>query len=274
MTSPASTRVTRVGDTWAAAAVLAVAGLGTVAALRPAAALDEPVAVAVTKTPSAAPPAQQPSPSLPWSASVAPPSPIAAIPPPPPQPPTGLTAPAASLWTRVMAQSDHRQHPFVILDKQAARLFVFDGNGRLRGDSVVLLGHAVGDDSVPGIGQRPIADIRPSERTTPAGRFSAEPGRNHEREDIVWIDYDAAVSMHRLRASAAPAERRPQRLASPSVADNRISYGCVNVPPPFYDAHIRPTLGRGGGVIYVLPETRSLEKQFPALYQAELVTPA
>ncbi|RYF72561.1 MAG: L,D-transpeptidase [Comamonadaceae bacterium] len=162
----------------------------------------------------------------------------------------------------------------MILDKRAAKVFVFDGQGALKGESLVLLGLAVGDDSVPGIGQKAIADIRPAERTTPAGRFAAEPGINHEREDIVWIDYDAAVSMHRLRASAAPKERRPQRMASESVADNRISYGCVNVPPAFYDAHIRPTLGRGGGVVYVLPETRSLDRQFPALFSADRASAA
>lgn len=189
-------------------------------------------------------------------------------------PPPGLTPPAATLWERVLAQADHQQRPFVILDKKAAKVFVFDGQGALQGESLVLLGHAIGDDSVPGIGNRPIADIQPFERTTPAGRFAAEPGLNHEREDIVWIDYNAAVSMHRLRASAAPAERRPQRLASPSVEDNRISYGCVNVPPPFYDAHIRPSLGEGGGVVYVLPETRSLQQQFPKLFEREAVSPA
>jgi len=191
-----------------------------------------------------------------------------------PSRPPSLTPAVATLWERVLAHADHQQHPFVILDKKAAKVFVFDGQGALQGESLVLLGHAIGDDSVPGIGNRPIADIRPFERTTPAGRFVAEPGLNHEREDIVWIDYDAAVSMHRLRASAAPAERRPQRLASKSVEDNRISYGCVNVPPPFYDAHIRPTLGEGGGVIYVLPETRSLEQQFPKLFGREGTSPA
>jgi hypothetical protein len=63
----------------------------------------------------------------------------------------------------------------------------------------VLLGLARGDVSVPGIGERKISDINPHERTTPAGRFISEPGRNLSGEDIVWVDYDAAVSMHRVR---------------------------------------------------------------------------
>jgi len=85
----------------------------------------------------------------------------------------------------------------------------------------VLLGLARGDDSVPGIGERKIAEILPFERTTPAGRFVGERGRNASGEDIVWVDYDAAVSMHRVRATN-PKERRLERLASPTPADNRI----------------------------------------------------
>ncbi len=118
----------------------------------------------------------------------------------------------------------------------------------------MLLGLAPGDSSVPGIGERDMKDILTHERTTPAGRFIAEPGRNMSGEDIYWIDYDAAVSMHRVRATN-PVERRLQRLASPEVADNRISYGCVNVPARFYDQTIGPALKGRRGVIYVLPET-------------------
>ena len=35
-----------------------------------------------------------------------------------------------------------------------------------------------------------MAKIRPHERTTPAGRFASEPGRNTGGEDIVWVDYE------------------------------------------------------------------------------------
>jgi hypothetical protein len=130
-------------------------------------------------------------------------------------------------------------------------------------DAPVLLGAARGDDSVPGIGERRIRDIRPFERTTPAGRFEAEPGRNTQGEDIVWIDYDAAVSMHRVRATN-PRERRLQRLATPTIADNRISYGCINVPAKFFDRWVSPIFARGRhAIVYVLPEVHSLGQVFP-----------
>ncbi|MBT2336838.1 L,D-transpeptidase [Variovorax paradoxus] len=167
-----------------------------------------------------------------------------------------------------VAAADNRAAPFAVIDKKNARVFVFDATGRLRGSSPVLLGLARGDDSVPGIGEREMAGIRPEERTTPAGRFETEPGRNTKGEDIVWIDYDAAVSMHRVRANVK-AERRLERLASPTVADNRISYGCINVPAAFYDTYIQPVLGTRRGVVYVLPETMKAHQRFEFLGRSE-----
>ena len=78
---------------------------------------------------------------------------------------------------------DHSGQPFVVIDKKAARLFVFDATASLRDATPVLLGSAPGDDSVPGIGSQPIAEVRPEERTTPAGRFvgMSEQPITHER---------------------------------------------------------------------------------------------
>ena len=157
---------------------------------------------------------------------------------------------------------DHGAAPFIVVDKRNARVLVFDKGARLVGDAPVLLGAARGDDSVPGIGERPIRDIKPRERTTPAGRFDAEAGQNLQGEDIVWIDYDAAVSMHRVRTANAR-ERRLERLATPTVVDNRISYGCINVPAAFFDAHVSPLFRNGRhAVVYVLPEARTLAQTF------------
>jgi hypothetical protein len=152
---------------------------------------------------------------------------------------------------------------FIVVDKKNATVYVFDAVARLRGASPVLLGSARGDDSVPGIGTRPIAQVRPAERTTPAGRFLAERGRNNLGEDIVWVDYDAAVSIHRVRATNKK-ERRLERLATPTISDNRISYGCVNVPVAFYESTIRPVFATRRAVVYVLPEVKSTQELFGA----------
>jgi hypothetical protein len=161
----------------------------------------------------------------------------------------------------VQQTGDNRGGPFMVLDKRQARLWVFDRLGRTLAQSPVLLGVAIGDDSVPGIGERPMSQILPHERTTPAGRYWAEPGVNAHGEDIFWVDYDVAVSLHRVRANN-PAEQRLQRLATPSEKDNRISYGCINVPAAFYDGTVKPLFTAAKGWIYVLPETRPVQTMF------------
>jgi hypothetical protein len=174
------------------------------------------------------------------------------------------SADAQRLAQWVLSTADNGSMPFVVLDKLEAHIFVFTAHGRLLGSAPVLLGYARGDHTVPGIGDRPLALIRPEERTTPAGRFLSEPGRNHVGEEVVWVDYDAAVSMHRVRLGN-PAERRAERLASPTVADNRISYGCINLPVEFFERVVWPTLRDRHGVVYVLPEMSTLEEAFPGL---------
>jgi len=175
------------------------------------------------------------------------------------QEPASLEARHIADW--IADSGDNMGADFVIVDKKFARLFVFDRNARLLGSSPVLLGAARGDDAVPGIGTRPIEQVRPEERTTHAGRFVGERGRNMQGEDIVWVDYDAAVSIHRVRATK-PAERRLERLATPTADDNRISYGCINVPVVFYETYIRPVFATHDAVIYVLPEVKSALQVF------------
>ena len=166
----------------------------------------------------------------------------------------------------VVTSGDNRKLFFVILDKANTKVFVFEPSGKLRSATPVLIGAARGDDSVTGIGGRPIAEVQPHERTTPAGRFLAEPGRNTLGEDVVWVDYEAAVSMHRVRATE-PKERRLERLASPTTDDNRISYGCINMPVEFFEKVLKPAFNASYGVVYVLPEVKPLAEVFPAAHQ-------
>jgi hypothetical protein len=168
----------------------------------------------------------------------------------------------------IVAGADNGRAPFAIVDKRRTHVYVFEPSGRLSGDSPVLLGYAPGDHTVPDIGQRPIHLVRPEERTTPAGRFVSVSGKNAQQEDVVWVDYDAAVSMHRVRATD-PRERRLERLASPTTDDNRISFGCINVPVAFFDTVVWPALGGRRAVVYVLPEIEPLESVFPQAAAAD-----
>ena len=173
-----------------------------------------------------------------------------------------LSAEAQGVLAWVRHSGNNAQRPFVLVDKERAAVHVFAADGRLQASSPALVGLARGDHSVPGIGERPLSQIAPHERTTPAGRFASEPGRNLQGEDIVWVHYDDAVSLHRVRPAANPTERRLQRLASRSEADNRISFGCVNLPVSFYDRFVAPTLGQQPGVVYVLPEMQPAAQFF------------
>ncbi len=168
----------------------------------------------------------------------------------------------------VVDSGDNRGMPFVIVDKMDAKVFVFDADGRLLGAAPALLGVARGDDSIPGIGDRKLSDMRPEERTTPAGRFVASLGYNFNGKDILWVDYDGAVSLHRV-ITTNPTERRLQRLATPTPLDNRISYGCINVPAKFYDNVVSPAFTGTYGIVYVLPETRSISEIFASYYDVE-----
>ena len=162
----------------------------------------------------------------------------------------------------VVDSGDNQSLPFVIVDKMDAKVFVFDKEGRLNGAAPALLGLARGDDSAPGIGDRALSQISPEERTTPAGRFVAALGNDLGEQDILWVDYDAAISLHRV-ITTSPKDRRLQRLATPSVLDNRISYGCINVPVKFYESIVRPAFIGTNGIVYILPETRSIRDVFP-----------
>jgi hypothetical protein len=178
--------------------------------------------------------------------------------------PAGKDAHRLANW--VVDSHDNGAKSFAILDKTGAKVFLFDPQGRLEAAAPAILGAAHGDDTVPGIGDKPLKDISLEERTTPAGRFVGMVGESSSRgEDVVWVDYDAAVSMHRI----IKVPERLQAIATPTPDDNRLSYGCINLPDAFYEKALRPAADRTGVVIYILPETRSLEKTFASFYDVD-----
>lgn len=164
----------------------------------------------------------------------------------------------AAAVRRIVEVDDAQGMPFFVIDKGAAMLYAFDKDATLRAKTAVLLGSARGDHTVPGVGDLPIEQVPPAARTTPAGRFVGEPGRNARHEDVVWVDYDAAVSMHRVITSN-PRERRLERLRSPTPDDNRISYGCINVWPQFFETYVLPAYQGQRPPIYILPEVETFD---------------
>jgi hypothetical protein len=172
---------------------------------------------------------------------------------------------AQRLVSWIARSGDHHGQPFAVVDKRNAMLHVFGADGRLAGSTVALLGAARGDHIVPGVGERAqTGSIRPEDRTTPAGRFEAQPGRNLQGEEIVWVDYESAFAIHRVRPGKAW-KARAERLSTASPADNRVSWGCVVVPVAFYQQVVAPVLGASRSVVYVLPENQPAQALFSAL---------
>ncbi|HEU4459527.1 MAG TPA: L,D-transpeptidase [Methylibium sp.] len=195
-----------------------------------------------------------------WAAQAA----VAAPPAPPAAPRAAPDAiapaePIERLAAMLRGDRERRGRPYAVVDKRTATLRVWRADGTLAGISTVLIGRTPGDRALPGTGARTEAGLLSlDDMTTPAGRYDSEPGRNLQGEAIVWLDYDNALAIHRLRPGASQAERL-RRLASALPADKRASAGCVVVPVAFYDGVVAPLLGRGRGWVVVLPENGAVE---------------
>jgi hypothetical protein len=166
----------------------------------------------------------------------------------------------------VVASKDSQGYPFAVMDKAAAQILVFGGDGKLRGAAPALFGSATGDHSAPGVAGLALREIPGRDRTTPAGRFVGGYGPSIDAGRVLWVDYDSAVSIHPT-PPGTPAEKRAERLASPTPDDNRVTHGCINVSSEFYERVVRPTFERGG-VFYVLPDNASMAETFPEFAQS------
>jgi hypothetical protein len=138
----------------------------------------------------------------------------------------------AGLW--IPGSADRRGMPFAIVDRNDARIYVFEASGRLSSASSALLGQARGDHSAPGVGERTQAGaVPPHERTTPSCRFMSEP----DAISMASRSYGSTTpspwpftAFARVRARLA----REARLSSGTPRDDRVSLGCLVGPEPFY----------------------------------------
>ena len=165
------------------------------------------------------------------------------------------------IFQDILSSGDNKNMPFIILDKKQAQIYSFQKDGQLLGEAPALLGIAIGDYYYPGTGQKQMSEIKVEERTTPAGRFHALLGYNSHGEEVLWVDFDMAIAIH-IVVKGTVRDRRLERLQSPNPKDHRISFGCVNVPAPFYTNTISPYFVGTGGMVYVLPDTKKLSEVF------------
>jgi hypothetical protein len=164
----------------------------------------------------------------------------------------------------IAGSGDNNSLPYIIIDKDQAAMFLYGADGKPLGSAPVLIGIAKGDEASPGVGKKTLAQLGPAEKTTPAGRFLAKYGKSVAHEKVLWVDYSTSVALHPV-VTTNPKERRLARLQSPTSDDNRISFGCINVPTAFYGSKVRPRFVNKGGIVYILPETKPLEEVFPLM---------
>ena len=161
----------------------------------------------------------------------------------------------------IIESGDNNHLPFIIIDKKETKVFVFDASGKIYGSTIALVGATLGDDVSPGVGKKEISSIRLEERTTQAGRFHAQIGKDINQSGLLWIDYDSGLSMHPVITSNK-LEQRLRRLTSIKISERRITYGCVNVPSEFYQEIVHSSFENNGGIVYILPEIHSILKVF------------
>jgi hypothetical protein len=153
----------------------------------------------------------------------------------------------------VTRSGDNARMPFVLVDKTNARAYSFNPAGVLQAAAPVLLGMAKGD-LLLAPNSAAMSEMPPQSRITPAGRVVSRLAIDADGKELLVLDYDASISMHPV-VKGTPEEHRAARLKSVTSDDNRISFGCINVPPQFYANFISAPFKHTRGVVYVLPET-------------------
>jgi hypothetical protein len=212
-----------------------------------------------------------------------PPEPVVVVPvaPPPPPPPIPLEfsgiqteAPMPAPMDRLQSASpevlntvqwvatskDNAGLPFVVVDKTNARVYAFNPLAQLQATAPVLLGMGVGDKAL--VSQdAPMSAIPPDKRITPAGRYPSRLVTDTHGKTVLLIDGENLITMH-IVAKGTPAQRRAERLASVGTDDNRISFGCINVPPAFFTTVVDPDFRPRKGIVYILPEKTTAAQLF------------
>lgn len=120
------------------------------------------------------------------------------------QRPASIRCAAVRLSRQAMASADAGGLPFAAVDKQAATLAIFRAAGQLVGTTPVLLGPALGDQAMPGVGARTQRrQLRSGDQVMTAGRFDSQPGHNLAGEAVV-----APVRASAARRSGRTRDRR------------------------------------------------------------------
>jgi hypothetical protein len=146
--------------------------------------------------------------------------------------------------------------PFTVIDKPNAKLYAFLKDGRMVGSSSVLIGATKRDALTPSWGTQTLDEMKETDKVTPAGVFTGRFSLSSEYGSTISLEETESpstfVAIHRTYLGT-PSENRLARYATPTPEDNRVSYGCINVPSSFYD-NVLTLNFKGKSQIYVMPD--------------------
>lgn len=142
---------------------------------------------------------------------------------------------------------------FMVADKPNGMLHIFKEDGS----------HALSDPTLYGKDKGDVLDkvssLEGGPKITPAGKFTLKesPSEYAGKTALILVesqDYTGFIAVHAADVST-PSERRLERLETPTTADNRISYGCINTKHGTFINEIKPHINElDGGLIFVLPD--------------------
>jgi hypothetical protein len=148
--------------------------------------------------------------------------------------------------------------PFMIVDKVNARVFLFDGQGRIKHNVRVAQACRRRRSDA----RHRAAPVVNRPEGEPRGRFVPSLDHRHPAKEI-RVDYDTALSHHAVVKGTARNAAQSWLAASASARKpNTISYGCINVPVPFCRHLV--SLQSANGIVYICRKPVRLRK-FSAL---------
>ncbi len=165
---------------------------------------------------------------------------------------------AQSVFTEMAATAQISGKGFIIADKPNGMIHVFDKDGNVIAQDTALYGRDVGDV----LGSA--SSLEGGKKVTPAGKYALEAVKLRDGGtyaggytlDLVGTnDGTGTIAIHAAYLGNVN-EKRLERLASPDVKDNRVSYGCINTSHKTFLDKIIPNINKlNGGMVFVLPDS-------------------
>ena len=157
---------------------------------------------------------------------------------------------------------------FMVADKPNGMLHIFKEDGSHALSDPTLYGKDTGDVLAA------VSSLEGGAKTTPAGKFTlkARASTYAGGQELILVeskDYTGYIAIHAADTST-PSENRLGRLDTPTAADNRVSYGCINTKHDTFVNEIAPNIANlDGGMIFVLPDA---QEQTAQMFAAETRT--